>query len=153
MTDSPGFGQAGVPPKKRSNKKLFIIIGVVLIIPIVLTIAIVAIVVGAVFVGAKSVDEYQCAISEVKTNKVAIEMLGEPIEEGFFMFPDIEIAGPRRDVNFTITVSGPKDSRTLFVSSRRDVFRSNFMMALRSSDEGSTVLYNGSYPCQKTESE
>lgn len=132
---------------KKSRKKMYILIGVIVLIPIVLTVGIVLAVFGAVFFGTKSVEEYKCAISEVQKNDKAIEMLGEPMKEGLFMVPNIEINGPRRYVNFSTSMTGPKKSGTLWVSSERTAFKSNFMMALEADGE-KTVLYNGSYPCK-----
>lgn len=135
------------PAKKISKKKIYIIIGIAIIIPVVLTIGIIIAVVGALFIGTKSTAEYKCAMSEVGKNDKAIAVLGEKIEAGFYLVPNIEISGPRREVNFYTPVSGPKGSGTLTVSSYRDAFRSDFLMQLESGGD-TEVLYKGKYPCE-----
>ncbi|MDH3494467.1 MAG: cytochrome c oxidase assembly factor 1 family protein [Acidobacteriota bacterium] len=135
-------------PAKKSNKKIYLIIGLVVIVPIILTVGLIVVIVGALLVGSKSTYEYKCAIAEVKKDQKAIEMLGEPIEEGFYLVPNIEINGPRREVNFFTPVSGPKGSGTLTVSSYRDAFRSDFLMQLEKDGE-TEVLHKGTYPCEE----
>ncbi len=137
----------GQSAPRKSRKKMFILIGIAVLIPIILTVGIIIAVFGAIFFGTKSVEEYKCALAEVRKNDKAVEILGEPMEEGLFMVPNIEINGPRRYVNFSTSMTGPKNSGTLYVSSERNAFRSNFMMALEAEGE-KTVLYTGSYPCK-----
>ncbi|NNE66978.1 MAG: hypothetical protein HKN33_10480 [Pyrinomonadaceae bacterium] len=134
-------------PVKKSNKKLYIIIGLVILLPIILVSVITFAIIGGVLVGSKSTYEYKCAIIEVKKNEKAIEMLGEPMEESFYILPNIEIKNSRREVNFSTSLSGPKGSGTLRVSSFRDPFRSDFMMQLEVDDD-KEVLYKGRYPCE-----
>lgn len=133
--------------QKKSRKKIYIIVALAVIFPILLTGGIIAVVFGVVFFGTKSVEEYQCAISEVKKDEKAIELLGEPMEEGFYIIPNIEISGPRREVHFSTPLSGPKASGSLLVTSYRDAFRSDFLMTLEIDGDG-TILYKGAYPCQ-----
>ena len=122
------------------------IVSVVLALLMLLTVGIIVAIVGALFIGTKSTAEYKCAISETAKNEKAIDILGEPIEAGFYLVPNIQISGPRREVNFYTPLSGPKASGTLTVASYRDAFRSDFLMQLESGGE-TVELYRGTYPC------
>ena len=96
---------------------------------------------------AKSVEEYNCAMTEIRKNKKAIELLGEPMTDDSRVSPNIRISGAKRDVQFRVSMSGPKGTADLIVISFRDSFRSDFKMLLGKDDKGET-LYKGTYPCQ-----
>ena len=139
--------QQGQPQEKKSNKWIWVIVGLAILVPVSLVIAIVAGVFGFLFFGTKSVAEYSCAIEQVKKNEKAIELLGTPMEEGSYIVPNIQIRNGRREVNFSTSLAGPKAEGTLLVNSYRDAFRSDFLMKLRF--EGKPIeIYRGRYPCE-----
>ena len=132
----------------RSRQCIIIVVLFSVIVPIVMTVGILGLVFGGLYFGSKSTEEYKCAMSEIKKNKQAIELLGEPIEDGYFVMPNIEISGPIRRVNFSVPVSGSKGSGKLQVISFRDGFNSQFMMNLRGDGGKNLVLHKGSFPCE-----
>jgi len=146
MLEPLGSEPIGVEQNRRSLKKLFVILALAIGLPIVMTVGIMAMVFLGLGVGTTSVEEYKCAMSEIRKSKEASEFLGEPIKEGYFVMPNIEISGSRRDVNFHVSVSGSKSSATLTVNSYRDRFQSNFQMYLEK-DGKNIPLYSGVYPC------
>jgi TonB family protein len=83
-----------------------------------LILAVVALIGGIVFVAMsaiKSSDVYQGALKVVQTHPTAVERLGEPIQDGWFVQGNIKIDGSGGSANFQIPVSGPKSSGTLHV--------------------------------------
>ncbi len=130
----------------RSKLKLFGCIGIALIISGVIVVGIFSLVIGGLYFGTKSTEEFKCAIAEVRKNEKALAALGSPIEDGYLVIPNIEISGSRREVYFSVPLTGPKGSGTLNVSSYRDQFRSDFMISLESGNKTET-LYKGTYPC------
>jgi nitrate reductase NapE component len=147
MLEPLGGSQLEAGRNRKSYKKLIIfLIVIVVIFPIVLTVGIFALIGGGLYYGTKSTEEFKCAMAEIRKDKNAIEILGEPIADGYLVWPNIEISGSRRDVQFKVPVSGPKSSGSLTVISFRDGFRSNFSMQLES--EGKQVqIYRGVFPC------
>jgi len=83
-----------------------------------LILAVVALIGGIVFVAMsaiKSSEVYQGALKVVQTHPAAVERLGEPIQDGWFVQGNIKIDGSGGNANFQIPVSGPKSSGTLHV--------------------------------------
>jgi Cytochrome oxidase complex assembly protein 1 len=140
------LGGQPIGMQKRSRKGCWII-GFILFMTIVPTIVILAVVFGGLFFGVKSVEEYGCAMTEIRKNKQAIELLGEPMTEGTFVLPNISISGTKRDVQFSVSMTGPKGTGKLMVVSYRDSFRSDFAMMMNKDEKGA-MLYSGTYPCQ-----
>ena len=130
-----------------SKKAIFLIVGVAVIIPIVITAGIIAIVFGGLYFGSKNTEEFVCAMSEIQKNDRAKEILGEPIDDGFLIIPNIEIKGGRRIVNVSVSVSGSKGSGNMTVNSYRDAFRSDFLVILEAEGKKSEI-YRGRFPCE-----
>lgn len=63
----------------------------------------------------KSNDPYKDSIAAVQANPAAIETLGEPIEPGFMPTGNISVVNDGGEVNFSISVSGPKGSGAITV--------------------------------------
>ncbi len=146
MTESLRGRPLNAEKSGNSKLKLFGCIGVALIIAGVMVFGIFSLVIGGLYFGTKSTEEFKCAIAEVRKNEKAVAALGSPIEDGYLVIPNIEISGSRREVYFSVPLTGPKGSGTLTVSSYRDQFRSDFMMSLESGNKTET-LYKGTYPC------
>ena len=79
----------------------------------------VGIIVVTVFGAIKSSDVYEEAFIRVQENSAAQQALGEPIKDGFLVSGSIEITGSTGSADFTIPVSGPKASGTVYVVARR----------------------------------
>ncbi len=130
------------------GKRPFIIAAVVIGFIAVITAALVAIIAGVFLYSVKYTDEYKCAISQLKNDGQVKNILGEPIEPGFFAFlSSSRTNNSERSAYFQTSVSGPKDSGTLYVSSFRGRLGSNFQMSLNTKSE-SREIYNGLYPCK-----
>ncbi|MEZ5344531.1 MAG: cytochrome c oxidase assembly factor Coa1 family protein [Pyrinomonadaceae bacterium] len=145
-----GGNQAAADVSGRSRKWIVLIVLFVVVIPILITFGIFAAVIGGLYLGTKSTEEFKCSMAKINENQEAIELLGKPIEDGYLVMPTIEISGPVRRVNFSVPVSGPKGSARLNVNSFRDGFNSNFVMSLRGDDEKNLILHSGKYPCSES---
>ena len=78
----------------------------------------VALIGGIVFVAMsaiKSSDVYQGALKAAQAHPAAVERLGQPITDGWFVKGNIKLDGNGGNANFQIPVSGPKSSGTLHV--------------------------------------
>ena len=64
----------------------------------------------------KNNDPYKDSIAAVQTNPAAIEALGEPIEPGFMPTGNINVVNDGGEVQFSISVSGPKGSGVITVN-------------------------------------
>ena len=79
----------------------------------------VALVGGIVFVAMsaiKSSEVYQGALKIAQTHPAAVERLGEPVKDGWFVNGNINVGASGGNANFEVPVSGPKNSGTLRVS-------------------------------------
>jgi len=77
---------------------------------------------GIIFVAmsaVKSSEVYQGALKAAQTHPAAVERLGEPIKDGWFVTGNIKVDGSGGNANFEIPVSGPKSSGTLHVRAVR----------------------------------
>ena len=63
----------------------------------------------------KSNDPYKDSIAAVQANSAAIEAIGDPIEPGFMPSGNINVVDDSGEVDFLISVSGPKGSGTITV--------------------------------------
>lgn len=63
----------------------------------------------------KSSDVYQGALRIAQSSPAAVERLGEPISDGWFVKGNVRYAGGRGNANFDVPLSGPKKSGTLRV--------------------------------------
>lgn len=78
----------------------------------------IALVGGIVFVAMsaiKSSEVYRGALKVVQTHPAAVERLGEPIEDGWFVTGNIKVDAGGGHADFNFPVSGPKGSGTLYV--------------------------------------
>lgn len=63
----------------------------------------------------KSSDAYAMAMETLRSDSRAVELLGEPIEDGMFPMGSVETSGSSGYADLTISVSGPKGSGKLYV--------------------------------------
>ena len=84
-----------------------------------LILGVVALVVGIFFVAMsamKSSDVYQGALKAAQAHPAAVERLGEPIKDGWFVKGNVQVSAGGGSANLEIPVSGPKKAGTLFVT-------------------------------------
>ncbi len=58
---------------------------------------------------------YRQAVAAARANHTVVEMLGTPIEEGYFVMGEIELGRDRGYANLTIPISGPRAKATIYV--------------------------------------
>jgi hypothetical protein len=57
---------------------------------------------------------YVESLKKAHASLAVIQALGEPIEEGFFVFGSIHVNGPSGEADISIPISGPKGSGTIY---------------------------------------
>lgn len=77
-------------------------------------------VVGLVFGTLRSSEPYQTAMETLRETPEAIELLGEPIEEGWFASGQVSWSGSGGHAELAIPVSGAKAAATLYVVAHRE---------------------------------
>lgn len=70
---------------------------------------------GAVVAGIRSTDVYEEALDRVRASPEAVEALGEPIEERWWVSGNIEVNGPSGHADFAVPLEGAKAGGTLYV--------------------------------------
>jgi hypothetical protein len=94
------------------NKKWAVPVGCLVAIVVIVGIF------GGVFLIAFSAFKYSGvyveSLKQAHANPVVIQALGEPIEEGFFVFGSIHVNGPSGEADIAIPISGPKGSGTIY---------------------------------------
>ena len=83
-----------------------------------LLIGVAALIGGIVFVAmsaVKSSEVYRGALGVVQTHPAAVERLGQPIKDGWFVTGNVKVNSGGGHANFEVPVSGPKGSGTLHV--------------------------------------
>jgi hypothetical protein len=93
---------------------------------VVLVGAFVAAIFVFVFSMMKSNDAYQHAIDVARHNPQLTAALGEPITEGMFVSGHFEESGGAGEAQFSIPLSGPKGSATVYVEARKTAGRWNY---------------------------
>ncbi len=58
---------------------------------------------------------YRQAVAAARADHTVVEMLGSPIEEGYFVMGEIELGRDRGYANLTIPISGPRAKATIYV--------------------------------------
>lgn len=73
----------------------------------------------------RSSDAYQTGLLAAKNNAQLIELIGEPIESGWFITGSVQISGSSGSADILIPISGPKGSGTVHVVGEKklDVWR------------------------------
>jgi TonB family protein len=64
----------------------------------------------------KSSEVYQGALKVVQTHPVAVERLGQPVKDGWFVKGNVQFRNSSGSAHLEIPVSGPKNSGTLYVN-------------------------------------
>jgi Cytochrome oxidase complex assembly protein 1 len=96
------------------------------LVPIVLGSGVVFLVVSLVFGAIKSSDAYTQAVARARANDEVKAVLGEPIQTGYFVSGNISVDGSSGNADFSIPLSGPKGSATLYVTAKKAAGRWEF---------------------------
>ena len=67
----------------------------------------------------KSSDAYKLGMETLRADSRAIELLGEPIDDGIFPMGSVETSNSSGYADLSIPVSGPQGSGTLYVVARK----------------------------------
>jgi hypothetical protein len=70
-----------------------------------------------IFGSMRQSGAYQDAMRTLRGDPRAIEALGQPIEEGWFVSGSINVSGPSGEASLAIPVSGPRGKGRLYVES------------------------------------
>lgn len=131
------------PPQQggSAGKTCGAIAGVGCIIVFVGIAAIVAGIVMFVFGLIKSSDVYKEAVHRAATNPQVIEMLGTPIETGWWVMGNVNINNDTGHANITIPLSGPKGRARLVVraTEERGSWEYDRLRVTSTSDESKSV--------------
>ncbi|MGD8926393.1 MAG: cytochrome c oxidase assembly factor Coa1 family protein [Thioalkalispiraceae bacterium] len=73
--------------------------------------------IGSVMKGS---DAYKISLDQVQHNRQVIEVLGEPIEAGFFVGGEVNIQGATGFANIFYNVEGPRAEGTVYVEANKD---------------------------------
>lgn len=144
MTRQPQSYQ--VQDDAKAKKVRYGLIGLFLSLPI-LMIGGVLFIFAIFYFSITSMAEFKCATAQLNKNEKAVELLGDNIENGYLIMPNIETNGARRDVQFSVSVSGSKSSGKMTVISFRDTFRSDYAVFLEAGGKDFTI-YTGVFPCE-----
>jgi hypothetical protein len=106
------------------NWKWFVPVGC--LVPIVLGFGVVMLVVSLVFGAIKSSDPYTQALARAKASDEVRAVLGEPIQPGYFVSGNFNVNGSSGNADFSIPLSGPKGSATLYVTATKAAGRWQF---------------------------
>jgi len=93
-----------------------------------------------VFGAIKSSDPYKDSVARATADARVVELLGEPIEPGFFVTGNINVQNDSGDANLVIPLSGPKGSGTLHVVAEKTAGKwNNSTLEVRSADGATTI--------------
>lgn len=96
------------------------------LVPIVLGSGIVILVVTLIFGALKSSDPYTHALARARASDEVKAVLGEPIQPGFWVSGNFNVNGSSGNADFSIPLSGPKGSATLYVTATKAAGRWQF---------------------------
>ena len=124
---------------------LMIVVPLVLII-IAVPVIIVAVAFGAVYFGSKSTEEFTCAMKLVRENEEVKAALGDNIQDGYLIIPNVSIENSRRTVDMKVPVSGSLNSASMFITSYRDNFRNDYSVWVEHNSK-QIRIHKGTFPC------
>jgi hypothetical protein len=102
MSEMPEYVRERPRKKNWWGRNWFWVIPVGCITPVVLCGGFIVLILGVVFGVMNSSDVYQEAVAKAKEVKKVQDVLGTPIEEGFFVTGNIQINGPNGSANLAI---------------------------------------------------
>lgn len=98
------------------NWKWIVPVGcLVVILGIAALLGLIGLIFGAVVTGIRSTDVYEEALERVRASPEAVEALGEPIEEKWWISGNIQVNGPSGNADFAVPLRGSKEDGKLYV--------------------------------------
>ncbi len=86
---------------------------------IAIPVSMIAIVMLLVFGFIKGMTPYKVAVQEATTDQRVIDLVGEPVQAGWWVTGSTEINGPNGSAALMFPVSGPDGTLTIYVDARR----------------------------------
>ena len=71
--------------------------------------------------GMKKSVAYNISISELRNNQEVIELIGQPVESGFFVSGNIHIGAGTGQANLSYSINGPKGEATAHVVAIKEI--------------------------------
>ncbi len=96
------------------------------LLPLVLGAGIVFLVASLILGAIKSSDPYTQALARARADDRVKALLGEPIQPGFWASGNFQVNGSSGSADFSIPLSGPKSSATLYVTAVKAAGRWQF---------------------------
>ena len=124
----PPFSQGAPPPGVRSpqgdwwaqNRRWVIPMGCVGgLAAFLLAIGFAGAIVYGVFSLMRSSEAYQQGLARAKAHPTVQALLGEPIEEGWYLLGNHQESGPTGNANLQVPLEGPNGKGTLYLSARK----------------------------------
>jgi hypothetical protein len=94
--------------------------------PLLLGSGLVFLILTAVFGALKSSEPYTQALGSAKANDEVKALLGEPIQAGFWVSGNFQVNGSSGNADFSIPISGPKGSATIYATAIKTAGRWEF---------------------------
>jgi hypothetical protein len=105
--------------------------------PIVICGGFVALLLAVVFGAIKSSGPYTESLAAVNQHPKAQQMLGDPIEAGFFVAGSVNVSGSSGNADISYSVSGPKGEATVYVVAEKTAGEWDFKtLVLESKESG-----------------
>src|SRR5688572_25230223 len=92
--------------------------------------------VATVFGMMKNTGAYEQAMTRLQVSPAAIAVLGEPIRAGWMVSGNVSENGATGEANYSVPVSGPRGSGTLYVEARKSTGRWTFQVLTLVPDGG-----------------
>ncbi len=96
---------------------------VVLLLPVLLLTGFIGGIVAIVFGSIKSTDVYEEALALARANPAVVEVLGEPVEDRFWISGNIHTGGASGSADLAIPLRGPKGKATLYAVATKSAGR------------------------------
>ncbi len=133
-----------IAPKKhwfQRNWKWFIPLGC--LGSLILFLAFVACIMAFTFGLMKSSGAYKDALDRAKYHELVQELMGPPIEAGWYVTGNVNISGPSGQASISIPLSGTRDRGTIFVEATKSAGEwhySTLVVEIRSSGRRINLL-------------
>lgn len=92
--------------------------------------------VATVFGMMKNTGAYEQAMARLQHSPEAIAVLGTPIRAGWMISGNVSETGATGEANYSVPVSGPRGSGTLYVEARKSAGRWSFRVLTLVPDDG-----------------
>lgn len=108
------------PPQKSWFRRNWLwFVPVVVLVPVIVCCGGITLLLSAIFSTIKSSDVYTEALQRARENPEVVELLGEPIEPGFFVSGNLSFHNSSGSADLSFPISGPNGSAVVNVKATR----------------------------------